>query len=139
MNARTTRSSARRPARKRVIDAARRSLHPPILDPQRRRVLVAGRHDVDQPFRQHVAVRAKVKRQGGELLRIEHLPPPPPYILVLRHLPSDARAHPPTYTRPLLPASAALLGPAPPQCWTHTVVGYWRQYATTLISHFGST
>src|SRR5258708_18730159 len=73
MNARTTRSSARRPARKRVIDAARRSLHPPILDPQRRRILVAGRHDVDQPFRQDVAVRAKIERQGGKLLGIDFL------------------------------------------------------------------
>src|SRR2546428_12104259 len=73
MTARTMRSSARRPARKRVIDAASRSLHAPFLDPQRRRVLVAGRYDVDQPFRQDIAIGAKIERQVGKVGGIELL------------------------------------------------------------------
>src|SRR5438552_1012411 len=73
MTARTMRSSARRPARKRVIDAASRSLHAPFLDPQRRWILVAGRYDVDQPFRQDIAIGAKIERQVGKLVGIDLL------------------------------------------------------------------
>src|SRR5216683_2287561 len=45
----------------------------PLLDPQRRRVLVAGGRHALQPSRQHIGIGAEIERQRRQLLGVERL------------------------------------------------------------------
>src|SRR5216684_1594093 len=62
--------STSRMAVKRIIGSR---LRLPIGDRQRRRVLVPGRPDAAQPFRQDEGIRTEKQRQRGKLLGIEVL------------------------------------------------------------------
>src|ERR1051326_5296243 len=62
--------STSRIAVKRIIGSG---LRRPIGDPQGRRVLVTGRTDALQPFRENKAVRAEIERQRGQFGRVEFL------------------------------------------------------------------
>src|SRR5579864_9594728 len=70
ISASTTAISASRVAVNRIISSR---LRRPVGDPQTRRVLVAGRVDSGEPFRQDEGIRAEIERQRRQLARIETL------------------------------------------------------------------
>src|SRR6185437_7672552 len=78
MIASTSKVWSRRRRTNRAMSGTRRSADDaPILDPQRRRVLVTGRHHSVQPFRQHIGVGSEEKRQCRKFFGIERFKPMP--------------------------------------------------------------
>src|ERR1700732_2563855 len=77
ITARTTSTCRSRARMKRVTrHLSRPGLPPldaPLLDPQRRRVLMAGGRHALEPFRQHIGIGAEKQRQRRQLLGVKRL------------------------------------------------------------------